>query len=77
MGFSRARPNLSNHTVELSRSGMRIGFPAFIQQDARSAGMATQIIMDHFGDSRHEFNAEDAVALLKAEQRFNELMKGG
>ncbi len=39
--------------------------------------MATQIIMDHFGDSRHEFDAEDAAALLKAEQRFNELMKGG
>jgi len=39
--------------------------------------MATQIVMDHNGDSRHNFNAEDAEALLKAEQRFNELMKGG
>jgi hypothetical protein len=62
--------------MELS-SQRRISFLAFIQQDARSAGMATQIIMDHFGDSRHEFDAEDAAALLKAEQRFNELMRGG
>jgi hypothetical protein len=39
--------------------------------------MATQIVMDHNGDSRHNFNAEDAVALRQAEQRFNELMRGG
>jgi hypothetical protein len=39
--------------------------------------MATHIVMDHSGDRRHEFNPEDAAALLKAEQRFNELMKGG
>jgi hypothetical protein len=56
-------------------SPSRIGFFAFIQQ--RRAGMAVQIIMDHSGDSRHEFNPEDAAALFKAEQRFNELMRGG
>jgi len=39
--------------------------------------MATQIIMDHSGDSRHEFNPQDAAALRKAEQRFDELMRGG
>jgi hypothetical protein len=39
--------------------------------------MATQIVMDHNGDSRHTFNAADKAALLKAEQRFNELMKSG
>ncbi len=39
--------------------------------------MATQIVMDHNGDTRHNFDKEDAAALLKAEQRFNELMKGG
>jgi hypothetical protein len=39
--------------------------------------MATQIVMDHNGDSRHNFNAKDAAALLKAEQRFKELMKDG
>ena len=42
-----------------------------------SAAMATQIVMDHNGDSRHIFDAEDAAALLKAEQRFDELMRGG
>lgn len=39
--------------------------------------MSTHIVMDHSGDSRHEFNPEDAAALRAAEQRFNELMKGG
>lgn len=39
--------------------------------------MPTQIVMDRNGDSRHTFNADDAAALLEAEQRFNELMKGG
>jgi len=39
--------------------------------------MATQIIMDHTGDSRHEFNPKDAAALLEAEQRFNALMRDG
>ncbi len=39
--------------------------------------MATQIVMDHNGDTRHNFDAKDAAALLKAEQRFNELMRGG
>jgi hypothetical protein len=32
--------------------------------------MATQIVMDRTGDSRHNFDAKDADALLKAEQRF-------
>jgi hypothetical protein len=39
--------------------------------------MATQIVMDHNGDSRHNFDAKDAAALLEAERRFDELMKGG
>jgi hypothetical protein len=39
--------------------------------------MATQIVMDHSGDSRHTFNPADQKALLEAERRFNELMKGG
>ena len=32
--------------------------------------MATQIVMDHKGDTRHNFDAKDAKALLKAERRF-------
>ena len=32
--------------------------------------MATQIIMDLNGDTRHNFDAKDAKALLEAERRF-------
>jgi hypothetical protein len=35
--------------------------------------MATQIVMDHTGDTRHNFDAKNAKALLKAEERFKEL----
>jgi hypothetical protein len=35
--------------------------------------MATQIVMDHTGDTRHHFDAKDTKALLKAEERFREL----
>jgi hypothetical protein len=39
--------------------------------------MARQIVMDHTGDSRHEFDAGDAVALKAAEERFKELTGSG
>jgi hypothetical protein len=32
--------------------------------------MATQIIMDHTGDTRHYFNADDATSLSQADERF-------
>jgi hypothetical protein len=32
--------------------------------------MATQIIMDLNGDTRHNFDAKDVKALLEAERRF-------
>lgn len=35
--------------------------------------MATQIVMDATGDSRHEFNPADANDLAKAQLRFKEL----
>ena len=35
--------------------------------------MATQIVMDHTGDTRQYFDARDAQALAKAEERFKEL----
>jgi hypothetical protein len=35
--------------------------------------MAIQIVMDHTGDARHTFSANDARALAEAEQRFKEL----
>jgi hypothetical protein len=39
--------------------------------------MAMQIVMDHTGDTRHPFNADDAQELTKAEERFKELTKVG
>jgi hypothetical protein len=37
--------------------------------------MPTQIVMDHNGDTRHDFDATDANAVLEAETRFKELMR--
>ena len=39
--------------------------------------MATQIIMDHNGDTRHSFDANDLESLLKAERRFKALTGSG
>jgi hypothetical protein len=39
--------------------------------------MATQIVMDLHGDTRHNFNAKDAKALSKAERRFKALTGAG
>jgi hypothetical protein len=35
--------------------------------------MATQIVMDHTGDTRHQFNPADLSAAAEAERRFKEL----
>jgi hypothetical protein len=39
--------------------------------------MATQIVMDHTGDTRHFFEAKDAQALREAEKRFARLTGDG
>ena len=39
--------------------------------------MATQIVMDHTGDTRHYFNADDTEALSRAEERFKSLISAG
>jgi len=39
--------------------------------------MATQIVMDHTGDTRHNFDAADVEALSKAEKRFKALTSVG
>jgi hypothetical protein len=39
--------------------------------------MATHIVMDHTGDSRYYFDADDATALSKAEERFKTLTSVG
>jgi hypothetical protein len=46
-------------------------------QPKGALAMATQIVMDQNGDTRHNFDASDAAALLKAEQRFKELTGAG
>jgi hypothetical protein len=39
--------------------------------------MATQIVMDHTGDTRHIFDATDGDAVSKAEGRFKTLTQVG
>jgi len=39
--------------------------------------MATQIVMDRTGDSRHRFDPNNAQELANAEQRFYELTGAG
>jgi hypothetical protein len=36
-----------------------------------------QIVMDHSGDSRHEFRVDDAESLARAERRFKKLTGKG
>jgi hypothetical protein len=39
--------------------------------------MATQIVMDHTGDTRHNFDPKDVQSILKAEARFKDLTRVG
>jgi hypothetical protein len=39
--------------------------------------MATQIVMDQTGDTRHEFDPKNAEAVARAEKRFMELTGAG
>ncbi len=39
--------------------------------------MSFQIVMDNNGDTRHEFDADDPVALAEAARRFRELTENG
>jgi hypothetical protein len=39
--------------------------------------MATQIVMDHTGDSRHQFDPADARSVAEAEERFRMLTGAG
>jgi hypothetical protein len=39
--------------------------------------MATQIVMDRNGDTRHQFDPRDVEAVAKAERRFKELTGTG
>jgi hypothetical protein len=53
--------------------------PQSTQQD-QSRGCGTkhvQIVMDHLGDTRHEFDAADEHAVALAQERFRELTGSG
>ena len=39
--------------------------------------MPTQIVMDHTGDTRHQFDPSDAAGVAEAEARFKELTGAG
>jgi hypothetical protein len=39
--------------------------------------MATQIVMDHTGDRRHQFDPRDVEAVAEAEKRFMKLTGAG
>jgi hypothetical protein len=39
--------------------------------------MATQIVMDHTGDSRYQFDPKDSEAMARAEERFRALTAAG
>jgi hypothetical protein len=45
--------------------------------ETRSEAMATQIVMDHTGDARHHFDANDLAAVAEAEERFRKLTGAG
>lgn len=39
--------------------------------------MPCQIVMDHSGDRRHDFSADDAQSVARAEERFKQLTGDG
>jgi len=39
--------------------------------------MGVQIVMDHTGDTRHEFDVADPRTIVRAEERFRELTGKG
>jgi hypothetical protein len=46
------------------------------RRDAAST-RRVQIVMDRFGDTRHEFDAADGAAVALAEERFRQLTRSG
>jgi hypothetical protein len=46
-------------------------------KNRKECSMATQIVMDHSGDTRHEFDPRNSEALLEAEARFKQLTGNG
>jgi hypothetical protein len=60
-------------TADFSRLGRPWLARLISPQPSKEDTMATQIVMDHAGDSRHQFNPADAAAVAEAEERFKML----
>jgi hypothetical protein len=57
-------------------------YPVMLQSYSGGGGleedsMHTQIVMDHTGDTRHHFDANDRAEIAKAEKRFMQLTGAG
>ena len=50
---------------------------AFEKDRDHASTKRVQIVMDRFGDTRHEFDATDAQAMALAEERFRQLTRSG
>lgn len=46
-------------------------------RDRAGSNKRVQIVMDRFGDTRHEFDVTDAQAVALAEERFRKLTGSG
>jgi hypothetical protein len=53
------------------------GRPLTSPQPSKEDTTATQIVMDHTGDTRHQFDPADAAAVAEAEERFKMLTGAG
>src|SRR5262245_46180133 len=72
---TRLKPGPSGRFFEHARkrnsATIRVGGKKNVSSGDSS--MATQIVMDHSGDTRHHFDANDSKALADAERRFKAL----
>jgi hypothetical protein len=55
------------------QSGTNIALKCLGLDNSGALAMATQIVMDRTGDTRHHFDNTDVDALSKAEERFERL----
>jgi hypothetical protein len=53
--------------------------PDTLERESRTPASSrrVQIVMDHCGDTRHEFDAADVQAVALAEERFRQLTGSG
>jgi hypothetical protein len=64
MGFREKEKDIGMATIASSR-------------DSAASTKRVQIVMDRFGDTRHEFDAADTAAVAQAEERFRQLTGSG